>query len=354
MDNRSRAFRATAIKLAAFAVVMILVFVGLVVVFSNYRPGSSDDYTAVFTSASEMKSGSKVKIAGVEVGTVDKVALNRDNDAVVSFSVDEKYRLPASVRALIRYENLTGDRYLELAQGTGDPSDVLSAGATIPIGQTEPALDLDKLLGGFKPLFRTLDADEVNTLSASLIEVFQGRAQREALTDLLTETASFTGALADKDRLIGEVIDNLNEALGTLDGDKHGLDVSIDQLQQLITGLSAQRGAIGNSLTQTAQATTGLADLLGATRPDLQQMITNTGSTSAELLKAEPYLRSLLDRLPSDYKKLSNLGSYGAWLQIFFCRIRLLLSGPDGKQYFFTAINVMGDTTKAGGRCAAT
>ena len=54
---------------------------------------------------------------------------------------------------------------MELRRGTGDPGAFLSPGATLPTSQTEPALDLDKLLGGFKPLFRTLDGAQVNELS---------------------------------------------------------------------------------------------------------------------------------------------------------------------------------------------
>ncbi|WLP89249.1 MCE family protein [Gordonia sp. NB41Y] len=350
MDNRARAFRATVIKLGAFAVVMVLVFIGLVVVFSNYRGGGSDGYKAIFTSASQIKSGSKVKIAGVEVGTVKNVSLTRDNQALVGFSVDDKYTLPSSVRALIRYQNLTGDRYLELTQGAADPGETLSAGDTIPETQTEPALDLDKLLGGFKPLFRTLNPNEVNELSASLVEVFQG--QGGALNKLLADTSSFTNALADRDQLIGSVIDNLNDLLGTLDGDRKGLDTSLDQMQLLISGLSAQRGTIGNAISETAETTEGLADLLADTRPALKSTLTSIGVASDNVVQAEPFLRSLLPRLPNDYKMLSNLGSYGAWLQIYFCRIRLLLSGPDGKQYFFTSNDVMGDKTKAGGRCS--
>ena len=350
MDNRARAFRATLIKLGAFAVVMVLVFIGLVVVFSNYRSGSSDDYKAVFTSASQIKSGSKVKIAGVDVGTVDNVSLTRDNQAKIRFSVDDQYRLPTSVRALIRYANLTGDRYLELQQGAGDSSQTLDSGSTIPVSQTEPALDLDKLLGGFKPLFRTLDPDEVNELSTSLVAVFQG--QGGTLNKLLTDTASFTDALADRDQLIGQVVNNLNDLLGTFDGDRKGLDTSLDQMQMLITGLSAQRGTIGTALNETAQTTTGLADLLQQTRPGLNKTLNSIGDASYQVQQAEPFLRSLLGRLPTDYKMLSNLGSYGAWLQIYFCRIRLLLTGPGGKQYYFTSNDVMGDTTKAGGRCA--
>lgn len=352
MDNRARAFRATVIKLGVFAVVMVLVFVGLVVVFTNYRSGGSHDYKAEFTSASQIKSGSKVKIAGVEVGSVDGVSLTRDNQAVVKFNVDKQYQLPTSVHALIRYENLTGDRYLELQRGADDSGRTLSSDDTIPLAHTEPALDLDKLLGGFKPLFRTLKPDEVNEVSGALVDVFQG--QGGDLNKLLSDTAGFTGALADKDQLIDSVIDNLNQLLGTFDGDRKGLDSSVDRLQQLISGLSAQRGTIGDALTETAKTTTGLSDLLQQTRPDIKSIVSNTGVASQNVLNAEPFLRSLLHRLPTDFKKLSNVGSYGAWLQLYFCRIRLLLTGPGGKQYFFTPIDVMGDTTKAGGRCAAT
>jgi phospholipid/cholesterol/gamma-HCH transport system substrate-binding protein len=277
------------------------------------------------------------------------VELNRANEAVVTFSVDEQYPLPKSVRALIRYENLTGDRYLELQQGTGDTSSFLGDGAQIPITQTEPALDLDKLVGGFKPLFRTLNADDVNALTSSLIAVFQG--QGGALNTLLANTASFTDALADRDQLIDSVINNLNTTLATLDGDRAGLDTSVDLLQQLVTGLAEQKGTIGNALTQTSRVTNGLADLLSTTRPTLQSMVANTGRVSEELLAAEPFVRNLLTRLPEDYKTLSNLGSYGAWLQIYFCRIRLLLPAPGGQTIIYTSNNVMGDTTRAGGRC---
>ncbi|MBM7366032.1 MCE family protein [Gordonia hydrophobica] len=350
MDSRARAFRATVIKLGAFAVTMILVLVGLVLVFSRYQGGSSDKYTAVFTSASSLKNGSVVKIAGVDVGSVSDVALTRNNQARVHFSVNHDYRLPTSVQALIRYQNLTGDRYLELQPGTGDVTKTLAAGDEIPVSQTEPALDLDKLLGGFKPLFRTLDPQQVNKLSSSLIAVFQG--QGAGLNNLLANTAEFTDQIADRDALIGSVIDNLNQTLGTLEDDHRGLDQSVDRMQQLISGLAGDRSVIGESITQTSRATTGLASLMNVIEPDVTKTVSALGKTSEQALKSEDFIRDLLGRLPGDFKMLSNLGSYGAWLQIYFCRIRLLLPGPGNTQYYFTAIDVMGDSTKAGGRCA--
>lgn len=348
--TRARAFRATIIKLGSFVVVMVLVFVALVVVFSKYRSGSTREYTAVFTSASALKSGSSVEIAGVEVGTVSDVSLNRQNQAVLKFTVDDRYRVPRNVKALIRYENLTGDRYLELRREPGEAGQRLADGARIPVEQTQPALDLDNLVGGFKPLLRSLDPDEADQLTASLIQVFQG--QGPALNQLLKNTGQFTDSLADRDKLIGDVINNLNTMIGTVEDDRKGFDTSVDLLQQLVTGLSSQREVIGNALTQTSQLTNGLADLLSTTRPDLREIVGNTGQLSENVLKAEPFLRSVLTRLPEDYKKLSNLGSYGAWLQIYFCRIRLLIGGPGKTQVFYTAIDVTGDKTTAQGRCS--
>ena len=138
----------------------------------------------MFTSASALKSGSSVEIAGVEVGTVSDVSLNRDNQAVLKFTVADKYSVPKSVKALIRYENLTGDRYLELRREPGAAGPRLADGARIPVEQTQPALDLDNPSAG-SPLLRSLNPDEANQLTASLIEVFQG--QGPALTHLLKE-----------------------------------------------------------------------------------------------------------------------------------------------------------------------
>ncbi|NMO04732.1 MCE family protein [Gordonia sp. TBRC 11910] len=348
MDSRARAFRATLIKLGVFAVTMLLVFVALVVVFSRYRPGSSNDYSALFTSASSMKSGAKVKIAGVDVGAVSGIELTQSSEAKVDFTVDAKYPLPSSVRALIRYENLTGDRYLELQRGVGDVNSTISPGGQIPITQTEPALDLDKLLGGFKPLFRTLNPKEVNELSAALIEVFQG--QGPALTQLLNSTSQFTNSLADRDQLIGEVIDNLNQTLGTLDADKKGFSEDLDRLHQLVDGLAADRTTIGQSLSSTSALTNNLADLLTDTRPQLKQLVTDTGSLATEMNRGEGYVRQVLPRLPNDFKTLSNLGSYGAWLQIWLCRQRIIMTGPGNTQIVFTSLDAT-KNSRPGNRC---
>ncbi|MDO1484459.1 Mce family protein [Rhodococcus rhodochrous] len=335
--------RATTVKFLIFAVTMALIFAGLAVVFSQARFTGTENYRATFTDVSGLGTGDKVRIAGVQVGSVKKVDIGRDNTAEIEFDVDAKHTLFTSTRATVRYENLVGDRYLELLEGAGSV-DVLPAGGSIPIEQTEPALDLDLLLGGFKPLLQGLDAQQVNDLSGALLQVFQG--QGDTLVSLLGNTNSFTNSLADRDQLIGDVIDNLNAVLGTIDDHDREFENTIDQLHTLVRGLSADRDPIGASIPQIASGTADLAALLQNNRPDLQSVIAETNRTMTQLDLGKDDINRTLERLPSDYKKLIRVGAYGNFFQFFLCANTFKFSGPDGTTIRYTTANH--DT----GRCA--
>ena len=81
------------------------------------------------------------------------------------------------------------------------------------------------LFNGFKPLFTALTPADVNKLSYEIVQVFQGEGG--TLEGLLSHTASVTSTLADRDQLIGDLIDNLDQVLDHV-GDRD------DQLSELI------------------------------------------------------------------------------------------------------------------------
>ena len=225
----------TLVKVSIFTVVMLLVAAILVVVFGEFRFAADNSYHATFTDASRLKAGQDVRISGVPVGSVKDVKLNPDNTVDVAFNINKRYQLYTSTRAVVRYENLVGDRYLEITSGPGELRK-LPAGSTIPKQNTQPALDLDALLGGLRPVLKGLDGAKVNEVSNAVIELLQG--QGGALSNLLSTTSAFTQNLAARDQLIGDMINNLNTVLGTVDDKGAQFDASVDQLQQLITGLA--------------------------------------------------------------------------------------------------------------------
>ncbi|MGD1110846.1 MAG: MlaD family protein, partial [Mycobacterium sp.] len=137
-DSGMPSHRSMVIKVSLFAVAMLLVAAGLVVVFGDFRFGPESTYHATFIDASRLKAGQKVRISGVPVGSVQGLKLNQDNSVDVEFVVDRRYTLYSSTRALIRYENLVGDRFLEITSGPGELRK-LAPGATINAQHTEPA-----------------------------------------------------------------------------------------------------------------------------------------------------------------------------------------------------------------------
>ena len=338
--------RSILIKVGIFTVTMLLVAVGLVVVFGEFRFGPENTYHANFTDATRLKSGQKVRIAGVPVGAVKDLKLNPNNSVDVTFGVDKRYTLYTSTRALIRYDNLVGDRFLEITAGPGELRK-LRPGATIDQQHTQPALDLDALLGGLRPVLKGLDADKINTVSSYVIQLLQG--QGGALSNLLADTNAFGSTLGARDQVIGDVITNLNTVLGTVDAKGAQFSASVDELQKLISGLAQGRDAIAGAIPPLASATTDLTQFLKQGRRPLQGVIENTRPIATELQDRQGEVNNDIEQLGEDYLRLSALGAYGAYFNIYFCTVTLKINGPAGSDIL---IPFGGQADPSKGRCA--
>lgn len=318
--------RSALVKFGIFVVIMVLVNGAMILVFTQMNSGNSRTYHAIFTDASGMHPGAKVRIAGVPVGTVDSVTYGSDHRAHVDFSIDTDDRPTTSTRAAIRYEDLIGNRYLELQRGAD--STPLPTGATIRPPNTAPALDLDALLGGFHPLLQALDPKQVNDLSMALLQIFQGRAG--TITEVLERVGSVTSTLADRDQVIGSVITNLNTVLGEIASRGDQFSSTLDRVQQLVSGLAADRGILGNAVDTLNNATQTFSGLLSDVRPNLSATISGMDAALTPSVNHINDLDGVLDELPNDYRKLTRTGAYGSFFNFYMCGLSLKVDGPDG------------------------
>lgn len=319
----------TAVKLAVFLTLTALTAVFLGSVLADSRSdGAVSGYRAVFANSSYLTPGSDVRIAGVTVGKVGSLALRPDNTVLVMFTVPRDRPLPAGVRVAVRYKNLLGDRYLELAPGPGTASAQLPAGATIPEAQTTPALDLDTLVGGFKPLFQALSPDQINQFSAELISVFQGESG--SVATLLSSVAALTSSLADHDKVIGDLVSNLNTVLGTLDKRNSQLSDLVVQLQQLVSGLAKDRDPIGQSIEHVNDLAGQADGLLSQLRPDLSATVDRLGTVAGTLNAHKDLVTAAVKGLPGAYKAISGIGVYGDFFDFYLCDLRVKTTGPNG------------------------
>ena len=334
----------TLIKFTAFALVMTILTAFLFLIFSQTRTGSTNGYSAVFTDASRLKTGDTVRVAGIRVGTVKGVSLQSDRKVLVEFDTDRSLVLTTATKAQIRYLNLTGDRFLELADSPGSTK-ILSAGSRIPVDRTAPALDLDLLLGGLKPVIQGLNPQDVNALTSSLIQILQG--QGGTLESLFSKTSSFSNSLADNSQVIEQMIDDLRTLLDTLSKDGDQFSGSIDRLERLVSGLSTDRDPIGEAITSLDNGTASLADLLGRARPPLAGTVDQLNRLAPLVDGAhKDYLDATLQQLPELYRKLARVGSYGSFFPYYICGITFRASDLEGRTVVFPWIK------QETGRCA--
>ena len=321
---------ASLIKLIIFALVTLVTFGTLAATIANISFGDRSTYTAVFSDVTGLATGQDVRIAGVRVGEITKIGIDKDRtSAIVDFRAARSSVLTRGTIATIKYRNLVGERYLALSQGPG-PATPLRDGDTLARDHTRSALDLTVLFNGFKPLFAALSPKDVNDLSAEIISVLQGEGGN--INSLLTRTASLTSTLADRDQVIGRTITNLNAVLGTVDAHDKALGDLLDQLQRFVSGLAGDRTAIGTSLTNINNVAGQTADLLANGRPGIKADVANLGLLTTLLNKPSnaAAFEKFLATSPGKLETLTRTATYGSWFNFYLCRFNGTVVLPDG------------------------
>ena len=106
--------------------------------------GDVYEVEAQFNSASGLKPGSTIEIAGVEVGRVRGIVL-KDDRAIVKLAVNNTVKLYTDTIASIKTRGIIGEKFLALSPGGG--GDPLKPGETIR--DTESGLDLEELVSQY-------------------------------------------------------------------------------------------------------------------------------------------------------------------------------------------------------------
>ncbi len=314
----------------------------MIVIYAQLRFEKETTYNAVFDTVSGLSPGNFVRIAGVEVGKVNDITIRDDASALVTFSAEDSVMLTEGSRAVIRYDDLIGGRYLALEQGPG-ATKKLPPGGTIPLDRTAPALDLDALIGGFRPLFRALNPDQSNALTGQLIAAFQG--QGPTIGSILAQTAALTNTLADRDILIGQVVTNLNTVLGSLGDRSDKFGQAVDSLSELVHALEARDTDISTALGYANTGAASIADLLSQARPPLQKTVHETDRAAGAVLSDYEYFDNLLKTLPDAYQVLNRQALNGDFFSFYLCDIALKLNGKGGQPVY---IKIAGQDS---GRC---
>jgi phospholipid/cholesterol/gamma-HCH transport system substrate-binding protein len=147
------------------------------------------------------------------------------------------------------------------------------------------------------------------------------------VSSLLAHTASLTSTIADKDAVIGHVIDNLNQVLDTVNARDSEFTDLVVTVRQLVSGLAKDRNTIGEAIDGIGDLTDTTADLLHDARPPLRDDIQHLGLL-ARTLNNNPATERFVKYLPRKLDALTPLGTYASWFNFYLCDIGINLTLP--------------------------
>jgi phospholipid/cholesterol/gamma-HCH transport system substrate-binding protein len=133
----------------AFMIIGILCLGYLSVKLGKMELMGGDYYTvsAKFDSVSGLKPGARVEVAGVEVGKVDRIALDSKgwDQALAYLKIKSGIKIGDDVIASVRTSGIIGDKFIMLKPGGSDHflknNDM--------IRETESAIDIEDLISKF-------------------------------------------------------------------------------------------------------------------------------------------------------------------------------------------------------------
>jgi phospholipid/cholesterol/gamma-HCH transport system substrate-binding protein len=211
-----------------------VVFVLIVNVLRQPVAIETRSYTAEFTDVSGLHIDADVRVRGVRVGKVKETRLVRkagQSIAEVDLSLDKRYAVVPATRLAIKYQALTGLRYLDVSnpseQGSG-----ANLVTQIPLSMTQPSFDITTLFNGLQPVLATLSPNDIDTFTDNAASFLQGDGG--GLGPMLDSIRKLTGFVADRQQVVATLMNNLNAIADTFGGHSKDLIQVLDWLNRPI------------------------------------------------------------------------------------------------------------------------
>src|SRR4051812_2601817 len=263
-----------------------------------------------FPEATSLAQAADVRIAGVDVGKVGTLKLDRiTNGEAATLLIDRQFApLPRNTRAILREKTLLGETFVELTPG--DPrSGTLADHSVLPRGQVEGTTQLDEILRTFDPKTKAAFRDWV----AESGKQISGTAPTD-LNDALGNLADFAGDGADVLRTlhlqrtaVRQVVRNTGVVFAALNERKGQLRQLIENSQRTFSATAARDDALAETfrvfptfLDESKATADRLTTFAINTRPlinELKPVADNLGPTIQDVSALSPDLTRLFIHL---------------------------------------------------------
>jgi phospholipid/cholesterol/gamma-HCH transport system substrate-binding protein len=300
------------LKLAVYSAVCLAVLGALISAIAN-RPliGSGTTYQATLPDAAGLFRNDAVKVAGVQVGHVTDIEVERGL-AVVTFSVERDMELTTATRTGIRWRNVLGQKYLYLYPEDG--GETLQEDDRLPVDNAVASAEVGELLDAVAPVLRAIDPKKANLFIQTLNDALAGNEER--VRDLLSNTATLSRDVSASDEQIGSLIEDLDTVVGAVAERDRDIEDLIGNVASVSDSLASRAGDLEDLVLSLVDVQTSLNDLLEQREGDIEGVVDDLDTISGVLAEHRDDLEEGLATFPAGLAPYHQISSYGQWFQV--------------------------------------
>jgi phospholipid/cholesterol/gamma-HCH transport system substrate-binding protein len=301
---------------------LVLAVAGLLAAFNADRLpliGGGSTYAAAFSEAAGLRPGDEVRVAGVKVGKVTAVGLDRDH-VRVRFRVKDTW-LGDRTAAAIKIKTLLGQKFLAL-EPAGDRA--LPAGGEIPLSRTTAPYDV---LEAFAGLTQTVDAIDTGQLARSfqtLAATFAGTPAE--VRSSLRGLSALSATVASRDALLRQLLARTRTVTAVLAARSGDLTALVADANRLLTEVRNRRAVIAALLVDTSALSIQLSGLVSDNRARLRPALSELHGVLELLRRNQSNLDKSLALLAPFVRVFANTVGNGRWFDTYLQN--LVVPGP--------------------------
>ncbi|WP_421121522.1 MCE family protein [Aquihabitans daechungensis] len=299
------------IKLLVYSAVCLAVLAGVARIGNVDFFADDTAYAAAMPDVSGLQVNDAVKVAGVDVGKVTSLSVERGR-AVVRFKIDPDVRLTDQTRVGVRWRNVLGQKYLYLyPQPDGRR---LEPGDRLPASNAVESADVGAFLNSIGPILQAIDPAKANAFIRAFNEALEGNEDK--VRSLLSDTGDIATDLGGADVEIGSLIGHLDTVVGGLADRDEDLQLVISRFETMAGGLADNNADLQLLVERFAAVQAKLDDLVTRNRGNLDATIDDLATIAEVLGRHRDDLDEALATLPEGLAIYDKISSYGQWFQI--------------------------------------
>jgi len=230
-------------KVGIFILIVIAIFIIISMKIGELSFSKKGTYpiTMVFSTVEGLKKSAPLELAGVEVGSVESIILNKDYSAVVTAMLHEDIKLPIDSVASISTKGVLGDKIIMITPGVS--KNTINPGGNLARTKVPPSVD--RLLTQLGEL-----TENLSQLSMSLNAAFgDEESMKEIVVNIRNLTANTSSLVSENKDNISAILTNMRDITDDFTVVSQNLTTTSQNMDGIFASINSGQGTLGKLVT---------------------------------------------------------------------------------------------------------